>query len=122
LLRSFGIPEAEKATRVALPATPVSFFVHGPEDAPAVFNASAQKGIRFHFPIQATTPEYRDRFWKLFAEYAETWRTGVDDNGWPKDNVESPRPIHWWNVHESLDGFPQEHGYSETAVGVLIVN
>jgi hypothetical protein len=99
----------------------MSLRLKGPKDAVIIFTASAKKGIRFHFPIRATSTEFRDRFRRLLAEYTEGWREGIDNEGWPQDPPGSAGSIHWWHLQEIGSQMPTTTGFQVAVVGALIV-
>jgi hypothetical protein len=35
---------------------------------------SSEKGVRLHFPVESTTPAYRDMFWHNFAKFVDEFR------------------------------------------------
>ena len=46
-----------------------------PPDGPAfVLSASPERGVRLHFPSEATPPTYRDRLWHEMAVFTQAFR------------------------------------------------
>lgn len=106
----------QEAARVALPDT-FDIAVKGPENEPFILNVSKEKGIRFLFNTKKTTPEYRDNFWKTFADYAEEWKKGAKKEKLPTKKQE-PRPADWYLAVEQR---AKEHGKGITFIGGKIV-
>jgi hypothetical protein len=97
--------------RARLPDEEASIPLMGPEDRPLVLSASAEKGLRFHFPTETTPVSYRDRFWKHFADYAAEWRAGVEGRNLPKDPPHEVfgRPAeHWRAMRQFAERRPEE--------------
>jgi len=99
ILKAVGAAEGD-ARRVPLPEDGLSLKIQGPEFAPVVVTAMQEKGLRFHLHTKSTSTKYRERFWKLFAEYAEERRSRAQERGFAMDEP-SPnygRPQGWWEA------------------------
>lgn len=96
--RTAGLVDGDvpPGARVALPGDLVTVPVVGPGGQRLLVSASEEKGVRFHFPVDATPPAYRDRFLRLYADYVGMWAGGLDTHGVLADDTASPTPAEWW--------------------------
>jgi hypothetical protein len=77
----------EKSFRLKLPEKNMDFVVDGPDDRLFIFSASEEKGMKFKFNTKETSAEYRDNFWKVFADYVENIRKVIFENNAALDNT-----------------------------------
>jgi hypothetical protein len=117
-LRSFGLVN-EKTLRVALPDD-LSLAVEGPERIIMKFTATKEKGIRFHFNLSFTSIQYRDRFLKHFAEWAETLKSIIEEKGLPKDPDGNQRPLEWFSLMQRAVTRQENEGQITEKIGIII--
>lgn len=101
LLRQFGLAVG-RPSRADLPEEPALIPVRGPEGVPLLISASAAKGIRIHFGVDATAESYRDAFWANWAGYFEAFRVGLLENGLALDLEADESPMEWWGLNEAF--------------------
>jgi len=119
LLKPLGkIEEAED--RVRLPHPGGGFQVQGPDGRVLVLSVMEEKGIRLHLHTQSTPVPYRDWVWRLFAEFAESWRGWVIANDLPHDlpslRFSSPKD-HWAMVRRSVQEMVAERNTRDMSIG-----
>ena len=117
-MRSFGLAN-EKTMRVALFHN-FSLAVEGPECTVMKFTATKEKGIRFHFNLTLTSIQYRDRFLKHFAEWAETLRSIIEEKGLPKDPDDNQRPLEWFSLMQRAVTRQENEGQITEKIGIII--
>lgn len=98
---------------VRLPLQPVTLDYVGPEGKRLAFTASPDKGFRWHFDPETIPTNYRDRFWMLWAEYCERFRSFADKDHWPRDPETDPTPLREWElllktVRNKVGGFEMD--------------
>ncbi|MBI3854046.1 MAG: hypothetical protein HY298_27790 [Verrucomicrobia bacterium] len=76
--------------------------ITGLEQMPMVISASVEKGIRFHFHPKHATASHRKRFWKVFCEYGESWRTAIQREGGVAEWAQESSALAWWEKVEAF--------------------
>jgi len=93
----------ENTPRVKLPQDNDSISLVGPGDEKMVMSMSEEKGLGFHFDKEKTSVHYRNAFWNQFANYAEEWKQGAIERGFPMDyEGNSPSLEHWNFMYKSM--------------------
>ena len=62
VLRQTRVVQELELKRMQLPDNHATYIITAPEGKNVVLDISKEKGIRFLFPIDSTTKEYRERF------------------------------------------------------------
>ncbi len=106
--------------RVRLPKEGATLYVEGPEGRQLLLEASQEKGIRFMFPVKRTPVAYRDAFWTVFADYAETWKKGATERGLARDPAAEVNPLGWWTGMEKVMTAETEKGNPPERIGLSI--
>ena len=121
IMRESGVVEDEKLGRACLPEKMITFTMKGPEDQLFIFSASAEKGLRFHFPTKETTPEYRDNFWSAFALYTKSWKEEAVKRKFPLDPPpqDSP-PLKWFSALCHVMSIQEKEGKTMDRIGVVL--
>jgi hypothetical protein len=114
-------PGEVKSTRLAYPATPIQFFVQGPEQQDFVLSLSQEKGVRFHFNPEQCEPAYRDRFVASFAAFARALRFLVEQQASELDPDREPKALNWWNASKVVLPHLEEEGDPARFFGVLLL-
>lgn len=94
LLREIGqIQEEYEFTAGTFTDTTIELPLSGPEDVPLLVTFSQHRGLRFHFHMGLTSPEYRLLFLNLFLLRVKQWKqeSGLDQ----MKRLDSPSYI-WW--------------------------
>ncbi len=94
ILREIGqIQEEYEFTAGTLTDTTIELPLSGPEDVPMLIAFSQARGLRFHFHMGLTTPQYRQLFLNLFLLRVKQWKqeSGLDQ----MKRLDSPSYI-WW--------------------------
>ena len=120
LLKPLGLVKGEVA-RVELPESPVNVPVAGPEDMQLILSVERERGIQFHFHVESTPPVLRDRFWHLYALYAEGLRDHAEKSGWPVDREEGRQSMPWWRLAKAVNTAPERAQDPVQAIGILRV-
>jgi hypothetical protein len=87
------IQSEEEATAHTFPDQTVEIPLQGPEGVPMILSFSQARGIRFHFHIQRTPPEYRELFLNLALLRFRLWKKQPEIAALPR--LQSP-PLLWW--------------------------
>jgi hypothetical protein len=84
----------EAGVRIALPQEMTTRYLQDETGAPFILSVSREKGMRFHFHPDYTTPTRRDAFWLALAQSAEAWRISLAERGIiPTAEILSPTTI-----------------------------
>jgi len=94
ILRQLGI--TEELNRVKLPDKPSSLTVIGPEDKNIIIDFSQEKGIRFLFPVEKTSKEYREKFLNAMLVEFVLQLLILKNNNVEKDPEEEPNSYDWF--------------------------
>jgi len=112
----------EKMGRAQLPEEAIMIPMQGPEDQFLLFTASQEKGLRFHFPIQGTSPEYRDDFWRTFTDYANDWKQEALKREFPMDPpLEDSSPLGWFRSLCQVVAMREKEGETMNEIGVAFM-
>lgn len=116
-LQDLGMLGDDRPKRVALPDEHLSVPMIGPEECPMFLCASAEKGIAFALPVNASVT-YRDTLWKLFAELVEAFRKEAlqAGDGWLRAEEEGAA-LAWWQM--TADVAAELEGKGRTMVGLV---
>lgn len=121
IMRESGAVDDDKMGRVNLPDNMMTYPMKGPEDQLLLFSASAEKGLRFHFPIEDTTAEYRDNFWSAFAAYVSAWKREAIKRGFPLDPPpEDSSPLKWFKALCQVMAIEENKGKTMDKIGVVL--
>ncbi|RDI95363.1 hypothetical protein DV704_07260 [Meiothermus sp. QL-1] len=115
LLELGMIQDEYEFTASSLTDTTVEIPVEGPEGVPLIITFSQHRGLRFHFHLERTSPEYRDLFLNLVLLRLRAWRKTT-----PMDQIrrlDSPAYIWWRELGKRLRMSPAEQAIS--AVGSI---
>jgi hypothetical protein len=95
IAKAIEMEAASKKRLIPLPIEERDAFVRGPDARTLVFSVSAEKGLLFAFPMKDTPLEWRNRFWRLYAEGVEAIAAELERAGAVRKTTESLRPLGW---------------------------
>lgn len=101
------------ATRLQPPDEPILEALTGPEHRPLLLSVGAEKGLRFHLPVETTPLRYRRLFWKHFRGYCERWRAVAAQKSLPEDPAEIQGALEWWNLAQAAVRKAQSDGQNK---------
>lgn len=96
LLSEIKMKGFEEFQRVALPNDEKNFVVKGPEYKDIVISVSQEKGIRFQFPKETTTYQYRERFLKQIQSSLQAFHVILSLKQVPKDEETDENGYDWY--------------------------
>ena len=97
VLRQTRIVQEVELKRMKLPVDHSTYIINAPEEKKILLDLSQEKGIRFLFPIEDTTQEYRERFLKgAMVDFAAT-AIPLRQNNYPTDEKTDPSSYDWFN-------------------------
>jgi hypothetical protein len=118
--RSFTGKELE--TRMELPDKFSTLYGRGPEENLIVMSASKEKGIGFHFPVQSTSPAYRDIMTYLIANWAESLRLYITQNNIKMDPSEMKQYLgHWESMMKVIGNYETQKGEKIGQIGIIVL-
>lgn len=124
LLSEIKIKELKKFQRVALPANEQNFVVKGPEYLEIVISASQEKGIRFQFPKEKASHQYRERFLKQILSSLQAFQVILIKKQVPKDEETDENGYDWYNFMTSVIEKKEKEGEinGEVVIGGISFN
>ncbi len=96
LLSEIKIKGFEEFQRVKLPADEKIFVVKGPEYVNIVVSVSQEKGIRFLFPKEIASHQYRERFLKQIQTSFQAFQVFLMMKQVPKDEETDENSYDWY--------------------------
>lgn len=97
VLRQTRILQEQELKRMKLPEQHATFIIDAPEEKKVILDISQEKGIRFLFPIDNTTKEYRERFIKgVMVDFAANI-IPLKQHKLPVDDKLDPNSYDWFN-------------------------
>jgi hypothetical protein len=102
ILKNLEPEDYSESSRIALPDE-YTVALSAPEDLVLILDASQEKGVRFFFPKENTSPKYRDNFLELFSGEMAKCREAFEGYQYPKDPVpDEGYPLAWWNLSKEM--------------------
>lgn len=95
IAKAIEMVEASKKRVIPLPSEEKDALVRGPDARTLLFSASAEKGLLFAFPMADTPLEWRNTFWRLYAEALEAMAADLELAGAVRRSTEPLNPIGW---------------------------
>lgn len=96
LLSEIKMKGFEEFQRVGLPADEKNFVIKGPEYLDIVISASQEKGIRFQFPKEIASYQYRERFLKQIQSSLQAFQVILMMQQAPKDEETDENGYDWY--------------------------
>lgn len=97
VLRQTRILQEQELQRMRLPEQNATYVISAPEEKKVLLDISQEKGIRFLFPIDKTTKEYRERFLKgVMVDFAANI-IPLRQHNVPVDEEIEPNSYDWFN-------------------------
>ena len=123
VLRQTKVLQEQELKRMLLPEQSASFVIEGPEEKKIILDLSQEKGIRFLFPMDNTTVEYRERFLKgAMVDLAATI-IPIMQNKLPKDENTDPNAHDWFNFMARLVKEKELSGeFNDHQIGIVEFN
>lgn len=122
VLRQTKIAREREIKRMKLPEEEVNYVIQAPESKKVILAISQEKGIRFLFPVQTTTKEYRERFLKgAMVDFLAT-RIPIQQNNYPKDEILDPNAHDWFNFMCEVVKKKEESGEVVDLIGGMNIN
>ena len=110
VLRQTRIVQEVELKRMKLPVDHSTYIINAPEEKKILLDLSQEKGIRFLFPIEDTTQEYRERFLKgAMVDFAAT-AIPLRQNNYPTDEKTDPSSYDWFNFMSRVLKQKEEEG------------
>ncbi|GJM61218.1 hypothetical protein [Persicobacter diffluens] len=97
ILKQCGLQEGDDFHRMEYPEGSRSFLLLAPENKLVIMVISAEKGIRFLFPIRDTSKTYRERFLKGVVADLLSTRVELERAGVAKDEEGFSGNLDWFN-------------------------
>jgi hypothetical protein len=94
IAKAIEMDGASKRRLLSLPFEEKDAFVRGPDARTLVFSVSAEKGLHFGFPMKDTPLEWRNRFWRLYADGIEAIAAELERAGTVR-RTSDPLPLDW---------------------------
>lgn len=117
LLRQTRITEEKELQRMNLPETSKNFVILGPENKLIILDISQEKGIRFLFPTEDTSKEYRERFLKgVLVDFLST-RMYLQKNELEEDELKEPNSYDWFTFMSKVTVEQEGKGENIELVG-----
>ncbi len=122
VLRQTRIIQEVKLQRMKLPENPVTYVINAPEGKQVLLILSQEKGIRFLFPVNNTTQEYRERFLRgAMVDMAATAIPLRQQNA-PIDEATDPNGFDWFNFMTRVIKEKEEAGERIEQIGGMNLN
>ena len=122
VLRQTRIKQEVQLERMHLPKNHVSYILAAPEGKYVVLDLSQEKGIRFLFPVENTTKEYRERFLRgAMVDFAATMLPLRQQNA-PTDEVTDPNSYDWFNFMARMVKEKENKGETIDRIGIMNLN
>lgn len=123
VLRQTRIVKKMELQRMKLPENHVTYIIDAPEEKKILLDISQEKGIRFLFPIDSTTPEYRDRFVKGAMVDFVANIIPLKQKGFPADEEIEPNSHDWFTFMASVVKQKEEAGeMKDHQIGLIDFN
>jgi hypothetical protein len=130
ILYELGVIDAPR--RLELPEELGHVALRSPEGVLFVISFSQEKGIRFHFPDEPNSYDFRGSFLRGFFHYTGDFRWLLEEAEiTPDDNTFGTSPLRWWDgVNKvkaaQIKSYEAEHGstltITEDRIGIFIWN
>ena len=105
-----------------LPENHVSYVLAAPEGKHVVLDISQEKGIRFLFPVDSTTKQYRERFLKgAMVDFAANM-IPLRQQNMPTDEQIDPNSFDWFNFMARMVKEKEEEGEAIDRIGLMNLN
>lgn len=123
VLRQTRILQEQELKRMKLPEQHVTYIIDAPEEKKIILDISQEKGIRFLFPINETTQEYRERFIKgAMVDFAANI-IPLRQHNVPIDEKIEPNSFDWFNFMSRVVKEKEEKGeLKEHQIGLIEFN
>lgn len=122
ILRQTRIKQEMQLERMKLPDNHVSYILAAPEGKYVVLDLSQEKGIRFLFPINNTTKEYRERFLKgAMVDFAANM-IPLRQQNFPTDEETDPNSFDWFNFMARMVKEKEQAGEAIDRIGLMNLN
>lgn len=110
VLRQTRITKEVELQRMKLPEQHATYILDAPEEKKVVLDISQEKGIRFLFPVNDTTKEYRERFLKgALVDFAASL-IPLRQQNFPTDEKTDPNSYDWFNFMARVVKKKEENG------------
>ena len=117
ILKMLGLEH--ELNRYTLPEDTFSMPLVGTDDQIFVFSVSQEKGFRLHFNILTTSTSFQTKIWRLFADFAETFRRVSIRQNIPPDSPTSAKPLDWWHNFQDVLSVVEITGSEVEHFGVI---
>ena len=123
VLRQTRIIQEMELKRVQLPENNATYVIDAPEEKKVLLDISQEKGIRFLFPIDKVTKEYRERFLKgIMVDFAASI-IPLRQHGAPVDEDTDPNSYDWFNFMAKVVKEHEDSGeYKDHQIGIIEYN
>jgi len=122
LLSEIKMKDFENFQRVALPAEEKSFVVKGPEYLDIVISVSQEKGIRFLFPKDKASIEYRSLLLSKIKTSFQAFQLLIEMKEAPKDEVTDSNGYDWFNFMSRVIEKKEKEGEIDENLSIGIVS
>lgn len=102
VLRQTRVIKEVELQRMRLPKNHVTYIIDAPEEKKVVLDISQEKGIRFLFDIDHTSPQYRDRFIRGAVVDLIATIVPLRQNNFPADDPTDPNSYDWFHFMSSV--------------------
>ncbi|NME71432.1 hypothetical protein [Flammeovirga aprica] len=122
ILRQTRITESTELQRLSLPEESANFVLVAPENKLIMLNISQEKGIRFLFPTNETTKEYRERFLSgVLVDFLST-RLYLQQHQANEDEEMEPNSYDWFNFMAKVTTEREKEGEGVDLVGAMMLD
>ncbi|PHN08104.1 hypothetical protein [Flavilitoribacter nigricans] len=122
VLRQTRIVQETQLQRMTLPEEEKNFVLEAPEGKKVVLAISQEKGIRFLFPVNSTSREYRERFLKgAMVDFLAT-RIPIEKQQFPRDETTDPNSFDWFRLMSSVIRKQEASGETMQLIGAHTFN
>ena len=124
LLSEIKMKGFEEFQRVGLPVDENNFVVIGPEYKDIIVSVSQEKGIRFRFPKETTSYQYRERFLSQIQSSLQSFQVILSMKQVPKDEEADENGYDWYNFMTRVIEKKEKEGEinGDTVVGAISFN
>ena len=119
LIRQTRISEETELRRMSLPDSHKNFVLTGPENNKIVLDVSQEKGIRFLFPINNVSKEYRERFLRGVLVDFLSVRMSLEQNNVEQDEIKDPNSYDWFTFMSDVTVKHENQGEKIDMIGIL---